>query len=363
MRRSGLIVFVLFICIAVVQAQFDDCPPFIQEALESVDDMCAAMGRNTACYGTNRVDSVTVIQPRPEDFFLNPGERESLVLFEEIQSRAYDEELNTFGIAVLNAQANLPETLPGQSVIFLLMGDARLTNEFGKDERAESPFQAFYFLPGIGNAPCYEAEPMLTIQTPGGITTTIMLNGVETEMAPSTLLTITPSVCTIHRGYITQRVGDETATLLANQTVDIFIDEDGKVNVTNARGISEREYIRGEIVQNALNTFATANSWSEQFVSEPLQFDLEPEQSSQTVEATETVTTEETITEETSSSCETQHTIRWGETLHSIAERYESSVLSIVEANNLSNPRLIYVGQVLCIPHIGDGFEPLPAGY
>lgn len=204
---------------------------------------------------------------------------------------------------------------------------------------------------------------MLTIQTPGGITTTIMLNGVETEMAPSTLLTITPSVCTIHRGYITQRVGDETATLLANQTVDIFIDEDGKVNVTNARGISEREYIRGEIVQNALNTFATANSWSEQFVSEPLQFDLEPEQSSQTVEATETVTTEETITEETSSSCETQHTIRWGETLHSIAERYESSVLSIVEANNLSNPRLIYVGQVLCIPHIGDGFEPLPAGY
>ncbi|HHX64633.1 MAG TPA: LysM peptidoglycan-binding domain-containing protein [Chloroflexi bacterium] len=44
------------------------------------------------------------------------------------------------------------------------------------------------------------------------------------------------------------------------------------------------------------------------------------------------------------------HTVRWGETLTSIAWRYGVTVQEIVDANNLHSPNLIYAGQRLIIP-------------
>jgi hypothetical protein len=248
-----------------------------------------------------------------------------------------------FGVGVLNVQAQVPDTLPGQAVIFLLVGDARLTNEVTDDSSQETPFQSFYFLPGIGGLNCYEADPMLTIQTPGTRTVTIMLNGVATEMSPGTLLTITPTVCTIHRGNIVRRSNGNRAILLANQTVDIQIDEEGSIVVSRLRGISEREYQRGVQIQETLNALAGVNAWPDQVVSPPRVFDQE-------------------TTSAAPSACEVQHTVLSGETLHSIARRYNTSVLGIAEANQLADPRVIYAGQVLCIPNPDSGFEPLPAG-
>ncbi len=44
------------------------------------------------------------------------------------------------------------------------------------------------------------------------------------------------------------------------------------------------------------------------------------------------------------------HTVRWGETLWSIALRYGTTPWAIAAANNIPNPNLIYAGQVLRIP-------------
>ncbi len=44
------------------------------------------------------------------------------------------------------------------------------------------------------------------------------------------------------------------------------------------------------------------------------------------------------------------HTVRYGETLSSIARQYGTTVLAIVQANNLPNSNTIYTGQVLVIP-------------
>ncbi|HDN80293.1 MAG TPA: LysM peptidoglycan-binding domain-containing protein, partial [Chloroflexi bacterium] len=44
------------------------------------------------------------------------------------------------------------------------------------------------------------------------------------------------------------------------------------------------------------------------------------------------------------------HIVRWGETLTSIAFRYGTTVEAIVRANNLPNPNFIYAGQRLVIP-------------
>lgn len=374
MRKVMLLWGYLVLMVGVVVAQTGDCERIVAEALGSVDALCEGLDRNNACYGSSVVDREVIDTTLPPEFFTNPGDRSSLVNFSMIQPQPLNAETGEFGVGLLNVLANVPNTVPGQAVLFLLVGDAQLTNEVPSEGADQSAFQSFYFLPGLGDSPCYEADPTLTIQTPGNITTTLYLNGVETEFSPGTLLTITDSVCTIHRGNIIRRTpeGEIAAVLLANETVDIFIDEEGGINVTNKRGISQAEYERGELIQQALNSIAFESSWEAQFLVPPDEFAPEPETQPAT-QRTDSIATNvdasevQIVTESSSSSstadCETQHTVRSGETLHMIADRYDTSVLGISEFNGLENPRVIYPGDTLCIPNVGSGFEPLPAGF
>ena len=48
--------------------------------------------------------------------------------------------------------------------------------------------------------------------------------------------------------------------------------------------------------------------------------------------------------------CSIYHTVRWGDTLYSVADRYGTSARSILRCNRLCCPNQIYVGRVLCIP-------------
>jgi LysM repeat protein len=49
-------------------------------------------------------------------------------------------------------------------------------------------------------------------------------------------------------------------------------------------------------------------------------------------------------------SCRAYHVVRSGDTLYRIGLTYGVPYMDIARANNLANPRLIYVGQRLCIP-------------
>jgi LysM repeat protein len=54
--------------------------------------------------------------------------------------------------------------------------------------------------------------------------------------------------------------------------------------------------------------------------------------------------------------CTTYHTVRFGDTLYSISSLYGVPVQTLMAANNIYNPNLIYAGQTLCIP----GSTPVP---
>jgi LysM repeat protein len=57
----------------------------------------------------------------------------------------------------------------------------------------------------------------------------------------------------------------------------------------------------------------------------------------------------------------TTYVVRWGDTLGRIASRFGTTVAAIVAANpQISNPNLIYVGQVITIPTGGTGGQPPP---
>ncbi len=352
LKRIFLTIFSLLCTVAIVHAQATECSAVVETALKSVSDVCTPMSRNAACYGAKMVDSVTFDNPRPANFFTNPGDRSDLLKLREIHPQPLNSTDNSFGVALLNIQANVPNTLPGQAVIFMLMGDAKLTNEVPVDSKQQTAFQSFYFLPGPGKKDCYEAEPTLTIQTPGNITVNFMFNGVDTEFSPGTLLTITPSACTIHRGNIIQRVGKDQVALLSNQTVDIQIASDGKITVNDLRDISQNEYQLGLRLQTTLNKIAVANGWAEQLITPPRAYGEEPGSTTATVTdiPAATVVPTATVAPTGQSTCIAQHTVLRGETLRKIAQQYHVTIQAIVDANKITNPNLIVPGQILCIP-------------
>lgn len=64
------------------------------------------------------------------------------------------------------------------------------------------------------------------------------------------------------------------------------------------------------------------------------------------------------IAQAQNNSSQQSHTVQGGETLYRISLRYGVSLTAIVQANNISNPNLIFVGQVLIIP--AGGTTPPP---
>src|SRR5690606_11227564 len=79
------------------------------------------------------VDS-TFTEAAPQDFFSQPADRAGLAQLETIATTPLDLALDQWGIAVMNAQANVPGALPGQATVFLLMGAAELTNAVAPED-------------------------------------------------------------------------------------------------------------------------------------------------------------------------------------------------------------------------------------
>lgn len=114
------------------------CPAIVEDALEALGDNCGGMGRNEACYGYRRVDSTFDFEVAP-DFFAAPSDRTELASLREIRTAPLDVVSGQWGIALLNIQANIPDTLPGQAVTFLLLGDAVMENQVTAEEAPDEP--------------------------------------------------------------------------------------------------------------------------------------------------------------------------------------------------------------------------------
>jgi hypothetical protein len=64
----------------------------------------------------------------PLDFFSQPSDRAALAEIATLTTTPLDLSLDQWGIAVMNVQANVPGALPGQAIVFMLMGETELTN-------------------------------------------------------------------------------------------------------------------------------------------------------------------------------------------------------------------------------------------
>ncbi len=116
----------------VTQDPFAECPVLTEQALQQLSANCGTMGRNTACYGHNYVFA-SFSEAVPDTYFSVPSDRAELLNVRELNTSAMNPLNDQWGLSLMSVQADLPNTIPGQSVIMLLVGDAQATNTVAPD--------------------------------------------------------------------------------------------------------------------------------------------------------------------------------------------------------------------------------------
>ncbi|MBI5667075.1 MAG: SH3 domain-containing protein [Chloroflexi bacterium] len=127
--RGSLLAVALLVLLGVggVLAQDNSCAVLVQQALGAVQDACVQTGRNQACYGN--ISLTATPRERAQDFtFEQQGDLVNVADIDTLRLQSLDPAENIWGIALMKVQANLPDTLPGQNVTFLLFGDVEIQN-------------------------------------------------------------------------------------------------------------------------------------------------------------------------------------------------------------------------------------------
>src|SRR5262249_22525693 len=102
----------LLLSVSLVVAQGTDCPTYVNQALDAVGKSCGELGRNQVCYGNTSIDSQFT---DTSVHFSLPGDHASVLNLQKLVTAPLNPDNNTWGIAVLSLQANLPDNLPGQN--------------------------------------------------------------------------------------------------------------------------------------------------------------------------------------------------------------------------------------------------------
>lgn len=129
MQRKLWMLPLLMLSVGSVAAQdlAAACPAIVEAALDSTAGFCAELGRNEACYGNINIAA----EPRAGAgafTFESPGDLVSIADVETMTLSGMSEAGAQWGVALLQVQANIPNTVPGQNVTVLLFGDVEVTN-------------------------------------------------------------------------------------------------------------------------------------------------------------------------------------------------------------------------------------------
>lgn len=134
----GLVLSVSTVGLAAQEEEDDTCMVLIEEALAQVGDACSGISRNQACYGHNMV-AVTNFDGAAPASFSTSGDIIAITELATLSTAPLEVDTGIWGVALLSLQANLPNTLPGQNVTFVVFGDAELVSEVPPEKQATLP--------------------------------------------------------------------------------------------------------------------------------------------------------------------------------------------------------------------------------
>ena len=163
------------------------CEVYMSAVIAEVDRQCQNTARNELCYGNRDIQAQYASAGNVA--FNQPGDIIPVTDLQSLQLSQLNEAADTWGVALMQLQANLPNTLPGQNVTVLLFGDVAITPD--QQVAAGAPLQAFYFTTGIGDSACEDVpDDGIAIRTPSGVgAIQLTVNGVELQIASTVYIT------------------------------------------------------------------------------------------------------------------------------------------------------------------------------
>ncbi|MFQ3672413.1 MAG: SH3 domain-containing protein [Aggregatilineales bacterium] len=126
-RLVWLSLFLLLSLGLSITSARQSCTLLVRRALQAIGDNCAQLGRNFVCYGNDQVRA-SFLEDVDDDFFTRPADIARLNAISTVTTASLSPDDSAWGVAVMSVQANVPDTLPGQAVTFLLLGDAEIEN-------------------------------------------------------------------------------------------------------------------------------------------------------------------------------------------------------------------------------------------
>jgi hypothetical protein len=177
---------------------------------------------------------------RPEitDVLLStPGDMTEIYNVNRVQLFPLDIDSEEWGLALMRVQANLPDALPGQNVLFLLFGDVELSPEPSLQLASRysnvstPPVNAFRLRSGVGAPQCDTVPPDgVLIQTPHGVgRVELTINGVDLSLGSTVYFTAQESgylTVTTLEGSALVTTEDGESLALAGSQVQVPLDED-----------------------------------------------------------------------------------------------------------------------------------------
>jgi hypothetical protein len=127
---------VLLITPLTVIAQ-QSCPAIVEQAFSQLGTNCADMSSNSICYGYDQL--ITEFAADANQQFERPADRAELTDLAMVDATPLNTTDETWGIAVMRVQANLPNMIPGQSAAFIMIGDVSMANMVSPDDAAIMP--------------------------------------------------------------------------------------------------------------------------------------------------------------------------------------------------------------------------------
>lgn len=413
--------FLIILCLFTITwhgaAQPNACTELVERAISALEDNCDNLDRNSACYGYNAVSAI-FSQVVPSDYFTRPADRAGLLDLLSIQTTPLDVDADRWGIAVLSIQANLPNTLPGQAVTMLLLGDSTVENRVNPSDIAPiatpvavtittatdartAPNDASNAVRRVGIGDSLLADALSEDGTwlrvvVDNLPAWIRRDATDSPSGLANLPALTsPIQSPMQAFYFTTGVGNincaeapNTITIRSPErlTVDLSVNGvDIRIGSTiTLRNIAPNELAftvqaghletsTGEYIEAGDTLIAQTDDagnivyWRESrpATEEEIMFgdvanralSIILDEEFLPLPRPESTTTSDTTT--TTPPDELIHIVVRGDTLYSIARQYDASMPAIVRRNNLSNPRNILVGQRLIIPNPYSGFVGL----
>lgn len=171
--RSGFVPFGLssgLTATAVAQSNAS-CQALIDRAIQASGSFCDETDSNNVCYGNTTIKAELV--PNITRRFSERGDIVAVNELKRLTASPLNLDTKEWGIAVFKIIANLPRSLPGETVTMVVFGNATLDNASGN-------LESFYFSSELGQIAC-EKVPYdgLLVNSPDGGGIRFNINGAE----------------------------------------------------------------------------------------------------------------------------------------------------------------------------------------